>query len=45
MAELNKNGLQKAGIEVYEWFEHRLGIVKPAVDAAVHPVPASSASW
>lgn len=45
MAELNKNGLQKASIEVYEWFEHRLGIVKPAVDAAVHPVPASSASW
>lgn len=45
MAELNKKGLQKAGIEVYEWFEHRLGLVKPAVDAAVHPVPASAASW
>jgi ubiquinol-cytochrome c reductase cytochrome b subunit len=45
MAELNKKGLQKAGIEVYEWFEHRLGLAKPAIEAAEHPIPASSASW
>src|ERR1700744_3267933 len=45
MAELKKAGLQKVGIEVYEWFEHRLGLGKPAIDAAIHPVPASSASW
>jgi ubiquinol-cytochrome c reductase cytochrome b subunit len=45
MAELKKTGLQKVGVEVYEWFEHRLGLAKPAMDAAAHPVPASSASW
>ncbi len=44
MAELKK-GLQKTGIEIYEWFEFRLGLVKPAVEAAEHPIPASSASW
>ena len=45
MAELKKKGLQKVGIEVYEWFEHRLGLAKPAIEAAAHPIPASSASW
>ncbi|MEO6911106.1 MAG: cytochrome b N-terminal domain-containing protein, partial [Edaphobacter sp.] len=43
--ELKKPGLQKLGMEVYEWFEHRLGLAKPVLDAAAHPVPASSASW
>lgn len=45
MAELNKKGLKKAGIDVYEWFEFRLGLAKPAIEAAEHPIPASSASW
>ena len=45
MAELKKAGVKKLGIEVYEWFEFRLGLAKPAIEAAEHPVPASSASW
>src|SRR5665213_2529701 len=27
------------------WVEHRLGLAKPIVEAAEHPIPASSASW
>lgn len=45
MAELKKTGVKRLGIEVYEWLEYRLGLAKPAIEAAVHPVPASSASW
>ncbi|MEO8736218.1 MAG: cytochrome b N-terminal domain-containing protein [Edaphobacter sp.] len=45
MAELKKTGVKKLGIELYEWFEFRLGLAKPAIEAAEHPVPASSASW
>ena len=37
--------LRQRGIEVYNWFERRLGLVKPIVEAAEHPIPASSASW
>ena len=37
--------LKQRGIEVYNWFEHRLGLAKPIVEAAEHPIPASSASW
>jgi ubiquinol-cytochrome c reductase cytochrome b subunit len=33
------------GTELYNWFERRLGLVKPIVEAAEHPVPSSSASW
>jgi ubiquinol-cytochrome c reductase cytochrome b subunit len=43
MAELR--GLKKTGIKVYDWFEYRLGLAKPAMEAAEHPIPASSASW
>ena len=32
-------------IEVYNWIERRLGLAKPIVEAAEHPIPASSASW
>jgi len=28
-----------------EWIDHRLGLAKPIVEAAEHPIPASSASW
>ncbi len=45
MQELKKPGLRKLGMGVYDWFEYRLGLGKPAMDAAAHPVPASSASW
>ncbi len=37
--------LKRRGIEVYNWFERRLGLAKPIVEAAEHPIPASSASW
>jgi ubiquinol-cytochrome c reductase cytochrome b subunit len=35
----------KGGIEIYNWIERRLGLAKRIVEAAEHPVPASSASW
>lgn len=41
MAELKKNGLQR----LHGWFEYRLGLAKPTIDAAVHPIPVKSASW
>jgi len=28
-----------------QWIDHRLGLAKPIVEAAEHPIPASSASW
>jgi hypothetical protein len=37
--------LKQRGIELYNWMEHRLGLAKPIVEAAEHPIPASSASW
>ena len=37
--------LKQRGIEVYHWIERRLGLAKPIVEAAEHPIPASSASW
>ena len=33
------------GIKAYHWLEHRLGLIKPAMDAAAHPTPANNASW
>ncbi len=37
--------LKQRGIEVYNWIERRLGLAKPIVEAAEHPIPAGSASW
>ena len=37
--------LKQRGMGVYNWLERRLGLVKPIVEAAEHPIPASSASW
>jgi ubiquinol-cytochrome c reductase cytochrome b subunit len=37
--------LKQRGIELYNWIERRLGLAKPIVEAAEHPIPASSASW
>ncbi|HVC47973.1 MAG TPA: cytochrome b N-terminal domain-containing protein [Terracidiphilus sp.] len=31
--------------KTYAWFEQRLGLGAPAIEAAEHPIPASSASW
>ncbi len=28
-----------------QWMDHRLGLSKPIVEAAEHPIPASSGSW
>jgi ubiquinol-cytochrome c reductase cytochrome b subunit len=38
-------GVKKLGINAYRWFEHRLGLIKPLGEAAVHPTPSNSASW
>jgi ubiquinol-cytochrome c reductase cytochrome b subunit len=39
------SGLKRRGIDVYNWFEQRLGIGTPAIEAAVHDVPSSTSSW
>lgn len=38
-------GMKQAGFRIYRWFEDRLGLGKPIIDAAEHEVPASTASW
>ena len=38
-------GMKQAGLRVYQWFEDRLGLGKPVIDAAEHEVPASTSSW
>jgi len=40
-----RSKLKQRGIGVYDWLERRLGLAKPIVEAAEHPIPASSASW
>ncbi len=37
--------LRQRGVAVFNWLECRLGLSKPIVEAATHPIPASSASW
>src|ERR1700722_16361655 len=37
--------MKQRAIAVYEWVEHRLGLIKPLSDAAAHPTPESNASW
>lgn len=44
MADLKKRG-SEAGIQVYQWLEQRLGLIKPLSDAATHPTPSNNASW
>ena len=34
-----------AAVRLFDWFESRLGLAKPMTEAALHPTPASSASW
>ena len=38
-------GLKQKGIEVYNWFEQRLGLGTPAIEAAEHEVPENTSSW
>ncbi|HUX28459.1 MAG TPA: cytochrome b N-terminal domain-containing protein, partial [Terracidiphilus sp.] len=37
--------MKQRGIEVYNWFEQRLGLGTPAIEAATHDVPSSTSSW
>jgi ubiquinol-cytochrome c reductase cytochrome b subunit len=39
------SSLKQRAIGLYDWFERRLGLGQPALDAAAHPIPKSSASW
>ncbi len=37
--------MKQRATSLYRWFEMRLGIGAPAIEAAVHPVPANTSSW
>jgi ubiquinol-cytochrome c reductase cytochrome b subunit len=37
--------LKQTGIHIYNWFERRLGLAAPAIEAAEHEVPANTSSW
>lgn len=37
--------LKQRGVDVYNWFEQRLGLGAPVIEAAEHEVPASTSSW
>ena len=38
-------GLKQTGLNLYRWFDRRLGLAKPITEAAEHPIPKSSSSW
>jgi ubiquinol-cytochrome c reductase cytochrome b subunit len=38
-------GLRQRGIELYDWFERRLGLGTPIVEAVEHEVPENTSSW
>jgi ubiquinol-cytochrome c reductase cytochrome b subunit len=37
--------LKQIGIELYDWFEQRLGLGKPIIEMAEHEVPENTSSW
>jgi len=37
--------LKQGAIGIYNWLEDRLGLFKPALEAASHPIPVKSESW
>src|SRR5580692_9535453 len=37
--------LKKRAIDVYNWFEQRLGLGTPAIEVAQHEVPSNTSSW
>src|SRR5277367_2800687 len=37
--------LKQRGIAVYDWFERRLGLGAPMIEAAEHEVPSNTSSW
>src|SRR5437764_12925005 len=38
-------GLRERSIELYGWFEERLGLGKPVIEAVEHEVPEYTLSW
>ncbi len=38
-------GLKQRSIEIYNWFERRLGLGGPVIEAAGHEVPSNTSSW
>jgi ubiquinol-cytochrome c reductase cytochrome b subunit len=38
-------GIKQKGIELYNWFERRLGLGAPLIEAAEHEVPENTSSW
>jgi ubiquinol-cytochrome c reductase cytochrome b subunit len=38
-------GLKQRGIEIYNWFEQRLGLATPILEAVEHEVPENTSSW
>jgi ubiquinol-cytochrome c reductase cytochrome b subunit len=38
-------GLKQIGMELYGWFEQRLGLGKPIIEMAEHEVPENTSSW
>jgi ubiquinol-cytochrome c reductase cytochrome b subunit len=44
MAGLKRDATSVAG-RTYAWFERRLGLEQPIIEAAQHPTPSRSASW
>jgi ubiquinol-cytochrome c reductase cytochrome b subunit len=38
-------GLRQRGIELYNWFEQRLGLGTPIIEAVEHEVPENTSSW
>lgn len=38
-------GLKQSAVVLYNWFERRLGLGAPLLDAASHPVPSGTSSW
>ena len=39
------SGLKQRGIELYNWFEQRLGLGAPVIEMAEHEVPENTSSW
>ena len=38
-------GLRQRGVELYNWFEQRLGLGTPVIEMAEHEVPENTSSW
>jgi ubiquinol-cytochrome c reductase cytochrome b subunit len=38
-------GIKQIGVELYDWFEQRLGLGAPIIEMAEHEVPENTSSW